>query len=179
MDLPQKIETAYAWREKPAEVVDSENCLQLDADVEEALWFAGRDWHKLTWQDWHEHSCAIYFFDSEAFAYYLPSLLLLVVQNPGESLYAADSLINELDRSPNVDGWTEGFARRFLGLNSAELTVLKEWLLQVCEYAPYKRWGAAASGPGDTFGRAYDTVDLLQKEVERRRLKSTPPTASG
>jgi hypothetical protein len=85
---------------------------------------------------------------------------------------AADSLIQELDRSPDPEGWTDGLVRRFLGLNPAELNVLKEWLLQICEYVPYKGLGVAASGPGDTFGRAFDTVDRLLKEVERRCLAS-------
>jgi hypothetical protein len=172
MKLAEKIERAFAARPKPAQVRLADEVLQLDSDVEEALWFSGRDWHELTCQNWQEHSCAIFFFDPEAFAYYLPSVLLLSAENPSESLTAADSLISQLDRSPDAEGWTEGFASRFLGLHPAELDVLKEWLLQVCEYAPYKRWGIAASGPGDTFGRAYDTVDLLQKEVERRHLAS-------
>jgi len=87
---------------------------------------------------------------------------------------AADSLINELDQSPDPEWWTDGLVRRFLELNPAELNVLKEWLLQICEYVHYKGWGFAASGPGDTFGRAFDTVDLLLKEVERRRLADGP-----
>jgi hypothetical protein len=168
MDLSEKIDRAFAGRAKPAHVRLGDEVVQLDLDLEDALWFSGRDWHELTWQNWQEHSCAIYFFDPEAFAYYLPSLLLLSVENPNESLMAADALLNELDRSPDIEGWTDGFTSRFLGLNPTELNVLKEWLLQVCEYTSYKRWGTAASGPGDTFGRAYDTVDLLQKEIERR-----------
>ena len=179
MDLSEKIERAFAARTKPPQVRLGEEVVQLDSDLEEALWFSGRDWHELTWQNWQEHSCAIFFFDPEAFAYYLPSMLLLAAENPSESLSAADSLINQLDRTPDVEGWTEGFTSRFLELNPAELNVLKEWLLHVCEYAPYKGWGTAASGPGDTFGRAYDTVDLLQKESERRRSTNAPPTASG
>jgi hypothetical protein len=148
----------------------ADEVIQLDDDVEDALWFSGRDWHELTWQNWQEHSDAVFFFDPEAFAYYLPSILLLSAQNTNDSLNAADSLIGELDRSPDPEGWTEGLVRRFLGLNPAELDVLKEWLLQVCEFVSYRGWGIAASGPGDTLGRAFDTVDLLQKEVERRRL---------
>ena len=178
VNLSEKIERTFAARPKPPQVRLADEVVQLDSDVEEALWFSGRDWHELTWQDWQRHSRAIFFFDPEAFAYYLASVLLLSAENPTESLTAADSLISQLDRSPDVEGWTEGFAGHFLGLNPAELDVLKEWLLQVCEYPPYKGWGIAASGPGDTFGRAYDTVDLLQKEIERRRLKTTPPTAS-
>ena len=170
--LTEKIERVFSSRPKPDQVRLADGVLQLDFEVEEALWFSGRDRHELTWQDWQQHSSAIYFFDPEAFAYYLPSVLLLSAQNPSESLEAADSLINQLDMSPNAEGWAESFASRFLELSPAELGVLKEWLLQVCEYVPYRRWGIAASGPGDTFGRALDTVDLLQKEAERRRAGS-------
>jgi hypothetical protein len=169
MELTEKIEEVFASRPKPSQVRLGDGVLQLDSDVEEALWFSGRDWHELTWQDWQEHGSAIYFFDSEAFAYYLPSLLLCSAQHPSEWLAAADALIGDLDRSPDPTGWTD-LTSRFLELSSKELDVLKEWLLQVCEYGPYKGWGIAASGPGDTFGRAYETVDLLQKEAERRRL---------
>jgi hypothetical protein len=170
--LTEKIERVFSSRAKPDAVVDMTGRFQIDSDVEEALWFMGRDWHELTWQDWQEHSSAIYFFDPEAFAYYLPSVLLLSAQNPSETLNAADSLISELDLSPDAEGWPGGFASRFLKLSPAELDVLKEWLLQVCEYVPYRGWGMAASGPGDTFVRTFDTVDLLQKEDERRRAGS-------
>ena len=168
----ERIDRVFSSRLKPDLVRLGDGVFQLDSDVEEALWFSGRDRHELTWQDWQEHSSAIYFFDPEAFAYYLPSVLSLSAKNPTESLDAADSLINELDMSPDAGGWSEGFASRFLELSPAELDVLKEWLLQVCEYAPYRRWWIAASGPGDTFGRAFDTVDLLRKEAERRRSGS-------
>jgi hypothetical protein len=170
MTLSERIERVFCSRKKPAQVRLADEVIQLDDDVEDALWFSGRDRHELTWQNWQEHSDAIFFFDPEAFAYYLPSILLLSSQNPNESLNAADSLIGELDRTPDPEGWTKAFVSRFLELNWAEMDTLKEWLLQVCEYVPYRGWGIAASGPGDTFGRAFDTLDLLQKEVERRRL---------
>jgi hypothetical protein len=99
--LTDKIERVFSSRPMPAQVRLADGVLQLDSDVEEALWFSGRDWHELTWQDWQGHSCAIFFFDPEAFAYYLPSVLLLSAQNPSDSLMAADSLINQLDCSPD------------------------------------------------------------------------------
>ncbi len=170
MNLAEKIERAFGLRPKPARVILVDEILQFDSDVEEALWFSGRNWHDLTWQDWEEHRSAIFFFAPDAFAYYLPSVLILSVQNPALSLDAADSLVGELDRSPSVEGWHESFTNRFFALQLEELDVLKEWLLQVCEYVPYQRWGLAASGPGDTFGRAFDTIELLQKEIELRRL---------
>ena len=167
MTLAEKIADVFSSRVKPAQVI-ADDVTQLDSDVDEALWFSGRDWHELTWQDWQEHSCAFYFFRPEAFAYYLPSLLVLAVQNQKDSLNAADSLISELDCSPDLDGWPVGLADRFLVLNSSELNVLKEWLLQVCGYIPYKGVGPSASGPGDRLGRAFDTLTLLQKEIEKR-----------
>jgi hypothetical protein len=174
MTLADKIERTFALRPMPNEAVALSEVRQLDSDVEEALWFSGRDWHGLTLRDWEEHPCAVFFFSADPFAYYLPSVLLLSIENPTEWLQAADALIGQLDRTPIVDGWDESFANRFLALRSEELDVVKEWLLQICEYVPYERWGIAASGPGDTFGRAYGTVDLLQKEVERRRVENEP-----
>ena len=171
MNLAEKIEHAFSSRPKPAQTID-DGILQLDSDVEEALWFSGRDWHQLTWQDWQEHSCAITFFNPEAFAYYLPSVLTLSTQNPSDSLMAADSVISYLDQSPDPDGWIDGLVHHFLGLKLAELNVLKEWLLQICEYEAYRGVGIAASGPGEILGRVFDTVDLLQKEAERRRHPS-------
>lgn len=169
MRLTDKIERVFSTRTKPAQVRLADDVLQLDFEVEEALWFSGRDWHEVTWQDWQDHDSAIFFFDSEAFAYYLPSVLLLSAQQPKEELAAANSLISQLDCSPDPKGWPEGFASRFLELNQSELGVLREWLLHVCQYTVYRRFGLAGSGPGDTFGRAFDTVNLLEKEVERRR----------
>jgi hypothetical protein len=70
-----------------------------------------------------------------------------------------------------VDAWDEHFANHFLGLSSEELEVVKEWLLYLCEYPTYRMLGPAASGPGDHFGRVFDTVGLLQKEIKRKQLR--------
>jgi hypothetical protein len=168
MTLAEKIERVFAHRAMPEAVVDMANCFQIDEDVEEALWFTGRDWHSITWDDWQKRPVAILFFSKRALGYYLPSVLLLSLQTPQQALNPAESLIWELDRSPSSEGWDDHFVSRFLGLKWTELDVLKGWLLQICEYTPYKRWGLAGSGPGDTFGRAFDTIDLLQKEIRRR-----------
>ena len=168
MTLAERIESVFAHRAIPDAVTDMTDRFQIDSDVEEALWFTGRDWHSISWEDWQKHPIAIRFFSKAALGYYLPSLLLLSLQGPQQVLSPAESLIWELDRSPSTEGWDDHFATRFLGLTSTELDVLKEWLLQICEYAPYKGWGNAASGPGDRFGRAFDTIDLLQREVARK-----------
>jgi hypothetical protein len=47
VNLTEKIEEAFAARPKPAQVILADEVLQLDSDVEETLWFGGRDWHEL------------------------------------------------------------------------------------------------------------------------------------
>ena len=95
--LQDRIEAAFAGRAMPAEVVDA-SVTQFDSDVDEALWFAGREWRELRWKDWLDHSSALLFFSREAFAYYLPSLLLHSARNTSDWSYAVDSLIGELER---------------------------------------------------------------------------------
>jgi hypothetical protein len=165
MDLPGKIERAFAWREKPAEVVEPEEHIQFDSDVEESIWFAGRDWRDITRRDWQEHPEALGFFSRDALAYYLPSVLLLSLQCPQERLVSAASLVGMLDWSPNAECWTDHFRMRFLGLRSEEYDVIKEWLLYISDFEIYRVYGK--SGPGDIFGRAFDTINLLQRETER------------
>jgi hypothetical protein len=92
MELTEKIKTAFAWRVKPTEVVEPEQYIQFDSDVQEALWFTGRDWHDIIWCDWQEHPVALGFFSRDAFAYYLPSVLLLSLQRPQEELVSASSI---------------------------------------------------------------------------------------
>jgi hypothetical protein len=167
MNLAEKIEEAFDSRPKPVQVGLGDEVLQLDSDVEEAQWFAGRDWRSITWEDWEKHPVAIRFFSKEAFAYFLPSVLVLSLHDPKNALDAARSVIRDLDRSPDPNEWDPRFKDRYLDFNVEVYELLKEWLLQVCEYIPYKGWGISASGPGDRFGRAYDTVDLLQREIER------------
>ncbi len=168
MTLREEIERAFARRQMPSEIVGPEALLHVDSDVGDALWFAGRDWHDVTWNDWEQHSSAIYFFSHDAFAYYLPSLLALSSERSDQWLWPADSLIQSLDRSPCTEGWDDHFCEQFLGLFSEEYDVLKRWLLQLSVFSTYHRHGAF--GSGDNLGRAFDTVDLLQKETVRRRL---------
>jgi hypothetical protein len=169
MDLTANIETAFAHRQIPSEVVETEGLLQIDSDVEEALWFEGRDWRTITCDDWRKHSCAVFFFSPEAFAYYLPSLLTVTVQDPkGYPDLAVGSLIGLLDHTPAIEFLDDYLIQRFSGLNDAEFKAIKEWLLFACENLPGGS-GIAASGAGEVFGRAFDTVALLQEEAQRRR----------
>jgi hypothetical protein len=167
MELSDKIRRAFASRPKPEEAVDVNNQIQMDSDVEEGMWFSGRNWQEITWKDWQAHSSAIYYFSKDAFAYYLPSVLLLSLRNPEESLNAADSILMSLDRSPSTEGWNDGFVDHFIGLRDEEYGVMKEWLLELCEYPTYQGYGTSQSGPGERLARAFETVVLLQQESRR------------
>jgi hypothetical protein len=165
MNLSERIEKAFAWREIPPEILDPAACTGFDSDVADALWFTGRDWHSLNWKDWQEHHAGVGYLYGEVFAYYLPSLLILSLQRPEQSLLPADNLIRSLDVPPSEEYWRPTMRAQFLALGPDELDMLKEWLLAICEYVPYKRRGLAGSGPGEAFGRAFDTVDLLLREA--------------
>jgi hypothetical protein len=165
--LRERIEKAFAHRKMPAEVVEPDAYIQFDSDVEDALSFAGKDWREITCEHWRKRYCAVHFLSPEAFAYYLPSLLAVQTLQPqGKTDLAVDSLISSLDRSPSTEGWDDHFRSRFLGLTTEEYAVMKEWLLYLSETVTDYGWGDSASGPGETFGRAFDTIDLLQKETE-------------
>jgi hypothetical protein len=169
MDLTRKIRAAFAHRQIPSEVVEMEGRFQIDSDVEEALWFAGRDWRAITRDDWQKHACAVIFLSPEAFAYYLPSLLTVTAENPkGYPELAVDSFVGLLDHTPAMEFLDPPLIRRFAGLSDAEFEVVKEWLLFACANLP-GGWGIAASGPGEVFGRAFDTLTLLQEEARLRR----------
>jgi hypothetical protein len=167
MTLSEQIVEAFAHRQMPTEVIDPK-ASQFDSDVEETLWFAGRHWQDVTFEDWEAHSCAIFFLSPEAFVYYLPSLLILSMQHPTRSLLSVDAMVGWLDRSPNTSGWNDHFTDRFIRLQSEEYAVIQEWLLFLSERAPH--YAARVYAPGDTFGRAYDTVELLRKETLQRQI---------
>lgn len=165
MTFREKVERAFASRSLPTEVVPPKAYLQFDSDVEDALWFSGRDWRSLTWENWRDRYVAITYFSPEAFPYYLQSLLCLTAENPTDNLLAADGIISELDRSPTIDGWGEPFLSRFTALNLEELDCLEEWLVALCESPAYRGYGISSGGPGDRLGRAIDTVTLLQNNL--------------
>jgi hypothetical protein len=110
------------------------------------------------------------FLRREAFLYYLQSLLILAIEDSEVlSDVAVHSVIFDLDRSP--DGGLDGGPQdRFFGLPDEEYEAIKQWLLYVCERSQLFGKGMSASGPGDKLGRAFDTIDRLQRmtaELER------------
>jgi len=81
--------------------------------------------------------------------------------------------------SPAPEGWPDHTAERLRTLRSEELNTVKEWLLVLCDYPTYRGYGISAAGPGDKFGRAFETLELLQREIERKQSEKVHSEASG
>ena len=126
---------------------------------------AARRWDSkvsVTWDEWEAHRDAFFSFTPEAFAYYLPSILCLSIQFPGQWFAPVDSLLKILDRSPVVEYWDAFVVTRLVGLKTTEYEALKEWLLWLSDQPML--------GSEEDLGRALDTIDLLQSETNRVRL---------
>jgi hypothetical protein len=158
-----KIERAFGWRDIPSSAIDRASILQFDSDVEDADWFSGKEWCELTLEDWRTHMCAYTFMSSEAAPYYLPSLLIISAQKPEEWISSLDSLIIGLDCTPEWGVQDERIRARYLGWKIEEYEALQEWFLFMSEHAPDLAFGT--SGPGDSFGRAFELVELLKRET--------------
>lgn len=162
MTLVDRIESAFAHRKRPTAIAAASS--PVTSEDEDALWFVGRDWRDVTLEDWRKYSDAYFRFTPDAFRYFLPSILRESAKDSGCSFLAADYLVNELDRSPDVNLWNASFLKRFFGLEPEEYSSLREWLLHM-----------SASGSDfreDALTRAYETVELLHRETEKvRRLK--------
>jgi len=114
--LLEKIYLAFAYRSMPGRAIDyDEGASPVDSDVEDALWFSGRNWRDIKLEDWKDHMCAFTFMFGEAARYYLPSLLTVSAQSPKEWIYSLDSLMIELDHYPGIESWTFVSRSDFLG----------------------------------------------------------------
>lgn len=159
MTLQNQIEKAFGERAIPIKLIEIKN--PVTPEQKDALWFRGQDWKAIAWEDWDGHPDAIYTFTPEAFAYYLPSIIYLSIQFPDKWFSPVDSLLRVLDRSPVVEYWDSFIVTRLIGLKQEEYQVLKEWILWLSENNP--------AGLEVDFGRAFDTIDLLENETNRVR----------
>src|SRR5579863_4234858 len=170
MGLAEIIANAFAEREMPAKVTDSDCTPPIDSDVVDTLWFSGKNWREITWNDWKGHDVALSFFTQDALAYWLPSVLLLSLQRPGEYLSSAAYLIRTFGSrnwAPSPDHWKDYFRVRFVGLRTEEYEAIKEWLLFMSSLETYRKYLNVKPGPGDIFERAIETVCLAERESQR------------
>jgi len=154
----------------PVKVTDSDCTVPGDSDVEDTLWFSGKNWRDIMWDDWKKHGIALCFFTQDALAYWLPSVLHLSQQRPSEYLSAAGDLIRTFGSTcwaPSPNHWRDHFRARFVGLRTEEYEAIKEWLLFMSNLETYRKYLNFRPGPGDIFERALETVCLAQRESQR------------
>jgi len=144
MDYRAILEDAFGHRLKPDRVTERS---ESDPDYADAMAFCGLDWREVGKVKWREHSWAYSSFTPDAWAFYLPSLLLTAPQL-GDNNLAFSALVSDLDRSPVREYWDEFFLPRFGSLSSLECKAL-----QACIFQPH----------------LLDDFD----EVSRSRLKGT------
>jgi hypothetical protein len=119
-----QIESAFASRQRPAVV---SNRPKDDSDYEDAVAFKNRDWRDITWDDWEDHFPAFFAFTSEAFPYYLPSILTLSISAPDRVLLVAMDL--ELLLADGLSPTNTPFLRSRLGqLSEQEHEAVAAWL---------------------------------------------------
>jgi hypothetical protein len=159
MNLRQQIIKAFEHRALPTRLIVYDFAITFE--YEEALWFSGRSWQEIRWQDWQEYSCALYAFTPEAFVYYLPSVLSSALDKPDEWLDAVDSLLCLLDRNQEPQNWDDFMTERLVGLEEGEYKVLKDWIFFISESNMYY--------DEEAMLRCYQTLDLIESETIRIR----------
>ena len=125
---------------------------------EDARHFEGLEWTQVTAEDWRRYGDAFFGLSPEAFIYFLPSLLLVSLEQANLPLEAADALVSSLDTSADPDIWPGWFVERFSMLALPELKALKDWA------AVYLDW--AETGEGSETARVRDTLAMLQMGLE-------------
>lgn len=142
--------SAFEHRQRPAAVTAVAAASTLRDD---ARHFEGMDWTQVTADDWRGYSDAFFGFSPEAFLYFLPSLLLLSLEQSNLPLNAADALVSSLDTSGDPDLWDDWFNARFRRLTASELAALRE-----CSRVYL---GGAEKAEGSEFARVQDTLAML------------------
>lgn len=154
MDLAEKIESAFAHRNKP-KVLSVSTSLSPD-EADEINRFTDKLWSELTFDDFKKNYDPLFHFSGEAYCYFLPGFMLAGVRADDRSMLAYDVIVGSLDRSPVTAYWDALFLSRWPLLTMKELVAVQEWVLWLAE-EPDDPWG-------NTYDRCFDTLELLKKQ---------------
>jgi hypothetical protein len=123
------IKSAFCARKLPGHAIDPQlDIAYLSPDEADALWFQARDWRDLTRDDWQKHYCGIFFFTSEALAYYLPSIMQHSIENRDDAILAEDSAVMALgSKTPALAG-CQHHSCACLVLSNDERDVAVRWM---------------------------------------------------
>ncbi|MBB3196272.1 hypothetical protein [Roseateles terrae] len=156
--LAQKIEEAFGHRARPASLIQSKELSEDEIAGIDSV--AASDWRRLTVDTLEKHSDAITLMAPQAFAYFLPGVMLATFNEGIPNAIAAVSVVSQLDRTPDRALWDSHFLARWPLLSLPELEAVAEWVLWL-------------DGTGEfcldelSMIRALATLDLLKKDVLR------------
>ena len=123
---------AFKGRARPPCVIDADDYKILSCDQVEALLFNERDREIIRSDEWEAHSTSLFIFNSDAFLYFLPSILNCAI-NDHSKTNAIDVVLDELDRGHGIQYAHEWFRDRFFVMTKNEINALTrvvEFLIQ-------------------------------------------------
>jgi hypothetical protein len=168
MKILSQISAAFSTRVPPPEVVQSAH--PATHEYNEALHFRGRDWREINCDEWARYSDAIYAFAPSAFCYFLPGMLSAEIRENRADLLITSTLLNMLDRSPNMDTWDDFFVERWPLFTAVECNAVQEWILWLADQQ--------AGFDDDTLMRSYETLEMLATQ-HGHGASADEPTRTG
>lgn len=122
----RKISLAFSNRNRPGILFSSE---ELTPDeIEEVNGFSNLDWRAVDQELLHTNCYAFSWFSSDAFCYYLPSVMSISIAENACDLLVIDFIIGGLDRSPVPANWDDFFLNRWTLFTQDEYGAIEEWL---------------------------------------------------
>lgn len=133
-DLIQRIQSAFAWREKPAlDHLFPHTPPREFTDEEEAEFYAIPRYDLLLDQWDRKYNAVLCFLQPDAYRYYLPAAMVAVLR--AEDYDFPFPLISVTDSLANMwnDDFSDYYLQRWIPLTPEELNLVLEWLLFCCD----------------------------------------------
>lgn len=113
--LPKEVEGASLYREDALKAIER---------------FIGKPWMHIQLADLIESEEAFFFFTPEAYRYYLPSVMLPVLE---DAIYPEilDTILHTLVRSPNYEQWEDGFKVIWNGFTVPQLEAMELFIVHL------------------------------------------------
>jgi hypothetical protein len=156
VNILRLIEEAFSHRRMPELFLVSEQLAPHEWGDVMSFW--GKPWSCVTGLQLEEHFDAIFWFTPDAFRYYLPGILTAGIQENKPWLIVNHSLVNMLDRSPDLVSWDDYSIARWSQLTTRECEATQEWILWLSSFED-------TSYSASSLARAFDTLDLLRQRT--------------
>lgn len=158
MSIVDQIYVAFRCRSRPDATADTSRPLISDRlDAEHVGRHPRED---LDWAFLQEHADALYAMTPESFRYYLPQFMVLSMRQSDVTPLFVSPIFQMLDAGPDETYWSDRFKLLWAGMTSDEYDAIKAWLIFMASTD-------GAWGDDVVLGRAFDTVDLLARDIER------------